>query len=156
MAEAVFQDTLRTLRPSSNLHISKIDSCGTGAYHAQAPPDPRTVSVLKKNGITSYNHSARKIRTSDFDDFDYLLAMDSENLEDMQEMRRRIVQKRKSEDGVGQVMLFGRFAGLGQKSEEVVDPYYGYNNGFDIAFEQMRRFSKGFLDYLQQEGVKTD
>lgn len=113
------------------------------------------MSVLKKNGITSYNHSARKINASDFDDFDYLLAMDAENLEDMQDMRRRIVQKKKSEAGVGQVMLFGRFAGLGQKSEEVVDPYYGYNNGFDIAFEQMRRFSKGFLDHLQQEGNKT-
>lgn len=114
------------------------------------------MSVLKKNGIASYNHSARKIRASDFDDFDYLLAMDSENLEDMDEMRQKIVQKRKSDSGVGKVMLFGKFDGSGQRGEEVVDPYYGYDNGFDIAFEQMRRFSKGFLEHLRKEGAKTE
>lgn len=150
MAEAVFLDNVAKLDDASRSQIGHIDSCGTGAYHARAPPDPRTTQVLKKHGISSYQHSARKIKTSDFEDFDYLLGMDAENLEDLQEMRDRLVKRRQSETGIGKVMLFGHFGGK-KKDEEVVDPYYGYDNGFDLAFEQMQRFSKGFLEHLQKE-----
>ena len=76
--------------------------------------------------------------------------MDAENLEDLEEMRERVAKKRQSEAGLGKVMLFGHFAGT-KKDEEVVDPYYGYENGFDLAYEQMQRFSKGFLEHLKQE-----
>lgn len=150
MAEAVFQDSVSKLDPSASSQISQIDSCGTGAYHAQAPPDPRTMEVLKKKGINSYTHAARKVKSADFDTFDYLMAMDAENLEDLQDMRARLVKKRRDDTGVGKVMLFGRFGGKSE-NEEVVDPYYGYDNGFDIAFEQMQRFSTGFLEHIQSQ-----
>jgi len=45
---------------------------------------------------------------------------------------------------VGKVVLFGDFGG--RKGEEVVDPYYGARNGFEVAYEQMVRFSKGFIE----------
>lgn len=76
--------------------------------------------------------------------------MDADNLEDLQAMRKRIAQKKKTDDGLGRVMLFGSFGGKG-KDEEVIDPYYGADNGFDIAYEQMQRFSVGFLTELQKQ-----
>ncbi|KAI9849925.1 MAG: hypothetical protein M1837_000139 [Sclerophora amabilis] len=139
MAEGVFCHLSR-----SNPLISSVDSCGTGAYHALEPPDTRTISVLEDNGITNYDHGARRIQTSDFTRFDYILAMDRYNLRDLERLRRKIAGKKGAgETDVGQVMLFGDFGG--KAGEEVIDPYYGARDGFEVAYEQMVRFSKGFL-----------
>ncbi len=141
MAEGVF----RSLTHSSP-HISHIDSAGTGAYHTDDPPDPRTMAILETNGMTDYDHGARKITSADFKEFDYILAMDRDNLKDLQRARQRVIAKSKdkSEVDLGKVMLFGDFGG--RKGEEVIDPYYGPRDGFEIAYEQMVRFSKGFLN----------
>ena len=144
MAEGVFRSL-----SSSDPRISSVDSCGTGAYHTGDSPDPRTISVLETNGIVDYEHGARKIQTNDFMDFDYILAMDRENLKDLQRMQQRVIQTTRR-GGESKVMLFGDFGG--RKGEIVVDPYYGARNGFDIAYEQMVRFSKGFLSQLSGRG----
>ena len=159
MAEGVFRDMTGLLPSSSRAPKQSdrfiIDSAGTGAYHALSPPDSRTMAVLKKHGIVDYNHAARKIRTQDFTEFDYILAMDSENLEDLQELRQRLAknqQKRQNNDApkLAKVAMFGAYGGK-SKNEEVDDPYYGGNDGFDRAFEQLTRFSKGFLESLGAE-----
>ncbi|KAF2743751.1 low molecular weight phosphotyrosine protein phosphatase, partial [Sporormia fimetaria CBS 119925] len=146
MCEAVFA-SLTTSHPL----ISTIDSCGTGAYHIGSPPDPRTMSTLRAHNITSYKHSARQFQTQDFSDFDYIFAMDEDNLEHLERLRKREVKKRGlSEEGVGKVMLFGVFGEKkGKRGEEVVDPYYGEDDGFERAFEQAVRFSRGFLGELE-------
>ncbi len=144
MAEGVFR-SLTTSTPA----ISRIDSAGTGAYHAGDPPDPRTMSTLEAHGLTDYTHVAQKITSADFREFDYILAMDRANLRDLQRVRQRVVGE-KGEEGVGKLMLFGDFGG--RKGEEVVDPYYGADDGFEVAFEQMGRFSKGFLEEVVGKG----
>lgn len=146
MAEGVFRSLTR-----SSPNISHIDSAGTGAYHTDDPPDPRTMSTLEANDVTDYDHGARKITNADFEEFDYILAMDRDNLRDLQRARQRIMAKNKGkgEGGLGKVMLFGDFGG--RKGEEVIDPYYGARDGFEIAYEQMVRFSKGFLDEVVGE-----
>lgn len=85
------------------------------------------------------------IRSEDFEEFDYILAMDGENLENLERARERAFERRGKEEGEGRgkVRLFGEFGGKG--AEEVVDPYYGESGGFEVAFEQIVRFSKGFL-----------
>lgn len=153
MSEGVFQSLTRPPHSTSHPLIANIDSCGTGAYHTGDSPDPRTMSTLKTKGVTSYTHFARKFRpSSDFDDFDYILAMDDDNLEDLLELRKREVKKRGGEEDVGMVMLFGDFGGKqrkGGRGEEVVDPYYGGSEGFEVAWEQAVRFSKAFLEKLE-------
>lgn len=148
MSEGVFG----SLAPSHTL-IQTIDSCGTGAYHIGSSPDRRTMSTLKKHNITSYKHKARKFDPkSDFDEFEYILAMDDENLEDLKALRAREIKRRGGEEGVGRVMLFGEFGGKmrrGGKGEEVEDPYYGGDDGFEVAYEQAVRFSEDFLDKLE-------
>lgn len=123
------------------------------AYHALSPPDPRTLSVLKKHGITEYDHSARKLRAQDFTDFDYVFAMDLENLEDLLEARDKLARSKKTspiaKQQLAKVVMFGSYGG-NSPDEEVDDPYYGGNDGFERAFEQVSRFSKGFLESLNK------
>jgi len=163
MAEAVFNHLTRTQNsaiPSSAAFTSTksaipsklqfiTDSAGTGAYHEGADPDPRTMLALDNHDISGYTHSARKLRADDFQEFDYILGMDDDNVHDIKAVRRRVASKSKSEDGLAKVFLFGDFGG--RKGEEVVDPYYGADQGFELAFEQMGRFSRGLVEFLEKE-----
>jgi low molecular weight phosphotyrosine protein phosphatase len=114
------------------------------------------MAVLRKNGITTYQHAARKFSpTPDFATFDYIFAMDDDNLDDLLRLREREVRKRGSEKGVGRVMLFGEFGRNTRKGrgEEIADPYYGGDEGFETAFEQAGRFSRAFLNALDSGEV---
>ena len=151
MAEAVFCHL--TSHPPHPL-IGAIDSAGTAAYHVGSDPDRRTMRTLSNNDIRDYSHAARKVTAEDFNTFDWIFAMDSDNLSDLRSMRDRSQRrKRRSEDAVGskdaRIMLFGDWGG--RKGEEVIDPYYGADNGFDVAYEQMVRFTKGFIKHLESE-----
>lgn len=82
---------------------------------------------------------------SDFVQFDYILAMDRDNLRNLQNLKTKAEEKDVGVGGgrLGQVMLFGDFGE--KKGEQVGDPYYGARDGFTIAYEQMKRFSEGFI-----------
>ena len=152
MAEAVF----RSLTRGSHPLIAEVDSAGTAGYHAGSSPDSRTMKTLFANRITKYQHIARKVTAADFERFDWILAMDQENCEDLIDMRKRLMKKSKglakdtkdAEDSLCKVMLWGSAGGF--TGEQVVDPYFGADNGFDVCFEQMMRFSKGFLNSLEE------
>ena len=60
MAEGIFQSLVGTSPYKGKIKI--IDSAGTGAYHTGAEPDERTMSTLRRHGINSYDHAARKVR----------------------------------------------------------------------------------------------
>lgn len=143
MAEAVFHALA-----ASDQRLGQIDSCGTGAYHEGHSPDPRTMNTLQDNGIVDYEHSARKIQVADLDTFDYILAMDNENVHDLLRLKTRVIKNKhagfmQKDKLSAKVMLFGDFGG--KKGEQVADPYYGESNGFAVAYEQMVRFSNGFV-----------
>lgn len=149
MAEGVFQSLIAPSHPL----ITRVDSCGTGGYHIGSSPDSRTMSTLRSNGITTYRHAARKFSSDkDLTDFQYILAMDDDNLEDLLALRRRRVRQLGSEEGVGKVMLFGEFGGKSRKGtgEEIQDPYYGGEDGFRVAYEQSVKFGKAFLERLEK------
>ncbi|KAK3377697.1 phosphotyrosine protein phosphatase I superfamily [Podospora didyma] len=136
MAEGVFQ-SLAKKTPYKEL-IARVDSCGTGGYHIGDDPDDRTMSTLEKHGITDYVHAARKVNASDFDNFDYIFAMDRANLSELERIKQRKPRSKAN------VMLFGEYSGTG-KAEVINDPYYGGRQGFETAYEQATRFSKNFL-----------
>ena len=146
MAEAVFHSLTK-----SHPGTLKIDSAGTGAYHAGDAPDSRTMDTLRANNINDYDHAARKVQSTDFTAFDYILAMDGDNLSDLRSLKNRLIKKDPaSESQMAKLMLFGDFGG--QKGEQVGDPYYGARNGFSIAYDQMVRFSEGFIDQILRNG----
>ena len=75
---------------------------------------------------------------SDFENFDYIFAMDRQNLSELQRLKRH------RPDSKAKIMLFGEHSGTGT-AEIVNDPYYGALDGFSIAYDQVTRFSKNFL-----------
>ena len=151
MAEGVF----RSLSKSSP-YVSEIDSAGTGAYHTLEPPDYRTMATLKKNSITDYDHGARKVTAEDFHTFDYIFAMDSYNLRDLLRLQQRIDRtKEDAQKSKATVEMFGKYGGR-SKNEQVIDPYYGEDSGFDEVYEQAVRFSEGFLKHLEGRSTNAD
>ncbi|OJJ48717.1 hypothetical protein ASPZODRAFT_130832, partial [Penicilliopsis zonata CBS 506.65] len=158
--------------------IGEIDSAGTGAYHSGDPPDSRTMSTLRRHGIRNYQHAARQVTRDDFRTFDYLLAMDKQNLRDLLDLRESVIAsaggagagaKRGGAKGravaaaavdgidakIAQVRLFGDY-GVGGAIHErvgggevVQDPYYGGASGFEDVYQQAVRFSQNFLDHLR-------
>ncbi|KAH0542318.1 hypothetical protein FGG08_003255 [Glutinoglossum americanum] len=145
MAEAYFHFLVQT-HPSLSARISQLDSAGTTDYHSGSSPDPRTLSALRSKGIESYKHTARQIAANDFVDFDYILAMDNSNLRDLQRMQKRALERnptlKQPERKLGQVRLFGEGRG---GDEQVGDPYYGGDEGFEECFAQIERFALGFV-----------
>lgn len=114
MAEAVFSHLIHQQGLDSAFTV---DSAGTGAWHAGESADPRTLAVLRDQGI-AYDGRARQLRSQDFQEFDLILAMDRQNLQDILAWPGADKSK---------VALFG--------SKDVADPYYGGPDGFEKMFE---------------------
>ena len=149
MAEAVFRSAA-----AESSSIGTIDSAGTDAFHRGDPPDPRTMDTLRKHKASDYDHKARKVTKEDFEKFDYILGMDQSNLRSLLRVKSSVVAG--GADKTAYVRLFGDFGG--QKGtvttkvgggEEVQDPYYGARNGFEEVYQQVVRFSEGFLEYVE-------
>ena len=92
------------------------------------------LALLKSSTKCPANIS--KIDTSDFRKFDYIFAMDRNNLRDL--------QRKKPHGGKAKLIMFGEFGG-GERVEEINDPYYGGKEDFEVAYEQCVRCSKNFL-----------
>lgn len=156
MAEGVFRSITRFGTADQHPLIARIDSCGTGAYHAGDYSDSRTMSVLRDNGITDYKHKSRKVKVpEDFESFDYVLAMDEENLVDLRDLAKRAAKRGllDGKDAASRVYLFGEFGGK-SKDEEIGDPYYGGQGGFVAAYEQVNRLGRGLLQHIEKEAAR--
>ncbi len=86
MAEAIFRHLVAQRGLADRVHV---DSAGTGAWHVGEPPHPRTQAVLRDRGISWHGQRARQVRPSDLQEFDYVLAMDQENLAYLERLARR-------------------------------------------------------------------
>lgn len=118
-------------------HID-IDSAGTHAYHVGEPADQRARAAAEKRGMSLEGIRARRVSQEDFERFDYILAMDEDNLarlkdEAPQEHRHKL-------------RLFLEFADTGER--EVPDPYYGGTAGFERVLDLVEEASRGFLETL--------
>lgn len=120
----------------------QIDSCGTISYHAGNEPDRRAQAVARQNGVDLSSLRARQLRPADYQDFDYLLAMDAENLRNMMD---------RAPDGfAGRAELFLAFAPELQTTE-VPDPYYGGAEGFDHCYHLIDTASRNLIAHLRAE-----
>lgn len=122
-----------------------VDSAGTHAYHAGEGADRRALRTAARRGIDLSEHVARGVRRSDFDSFDYILAMDRENFADL--------FGRAPVDARSRIRLFMEFAqrrndGGESAVAEVPDPYYGGRDGFDRVLDLIEAASLGLLDEI--------
>lgn len=115
MAEAILRHQL----DEAGLDHIEVDSAGTGAWHAGELADPRTRRTLRARGI-HYDGRARQLRAEDFEVFDLILTMDSQNLRDTLGWREARAEKVR------------RFL-----EHDVPDPYYDEAQGFERVYEML-------------------
>lgn len=135
-AEGVFRQLVREYGYS---HCFEIDSAGTTDSHAGEPPDSRAQQTAKGRGIDISRLKARKVNTEDYGYFDYILAMDRDNL-------AYLARKCPNEFQHKLGLFLAHAPGLG--IDEVPDPYYGPRNGFDRVFDMMGQAAGALLEQL--------
>ncbi|MDX1680780.1 MAG: low molecular weight protein-tyrosine-phosphatase [Akkermansiaceae bacterium] len=120
----------------------EIDSAGTIGYHAGNPPDSRMTEALRDRGYEVCGRS-RQIVAGDLEQFDRILTMDEDNLADVLSL---------SEDPEHRAKVQGIIDHLQQlQSENIPDPYYGGQKGFERVIELLEDACQGLLDSLKSE-----
>jgi len=120
-----------------------IDSAGTGDYHLGKQPDARSITVAKKNGIDITKQKARQFSEKDFEDFDYIYAMDNSNQIDILELAKTTEEKAKVD-----LILNELFP---KENVDVPDPYFGAENGFANVYELLNEACDVIADKLQRQ-----
>lgn len=136
-AEGVFQHLVNERGLQS---FFEIDSAGTSAYHIGESANSKSQQTANKHGVT-LNSLARRFESSDLEYFDLVLAMDNENLANIQRMDRNNDYSRK----IGMLRDFDPEPDDG----EVPDPYYGGMQGFENVFQIVKRSCLELLDQLE-------
>ena len=137
-AEGVFRSQAIAAGLSQTLFI---DSAGTHAYHVGAEPDARSQLFAEKRGYDLSAQRARQINADDFEQFNYLLAMDKDNL--------ALLKAACPPEHQHKLALFMQYAS-NSFVDEVPDPYYGGANGFDIVLDYIEDASSGLIIALKK------
>ena len=138
-AEGVFRKVVRDADLESEIII---DSAGTHAYHVGQAPDERAQLAADRRGIRLRDIRARRVTIEDFDRFEYVLAMDEDNL--------LILQENAPEHHREKIRLFLEFSETAPVLE-VPDPYYGGSSGFERVLDLVEEASHGLLQALIRE-----
>ena len=137
-AQGVFERLVQSEGVEEHLVI---DSAGTHAYHVGNPPDKRSQAAAKGRGLDLSGQRARQVTAADIEEFDYVLVMDHTNLYDLQDLV--------TESGCERVHLFMKFAERWDV-DEVPDPYYGGNSGFERVLDMVEDAAAGLLMHIRR------
>jgi protein-tyrosine phosphatase len=137
-AQGVFQRVLENAGVAGRV---RVDSCGTGDFHVGKAPDQRAVEAARKRGIDIRDLRARQFEPADLKHFDYILVMDRHNLANIRDIWHR--------HGGTQPELF---LGYGDSNDvdEVPDPYYGGEQGFERVLDLIEDASQGLLRDIRE------
>ncbi len=138
-AEAVF----RALLEKHGLEkFIQADSAGTHGYHVGGEPDKRSQKAALKRGFDMSHLRARIVESKDFDEFDYIVAMDYDNLEDLKDISAPQYHSKIS-------LLLDHDPNI--EFVEVPDPYYGGLHGFDHVLNLVEAGSIALLEKIRVE-----
>ena len=126
LAEGVF---LHLVREAGLTDRFEVDSAGTGDWHVGERPDARAAAVAGRHGVELPSR-ARQVTRGDLDAFHHVLAMDRENLRELERMAR---------PGARAEIRLLRAHDPVRDGDDVPDPYYGGPSGFDLVYEMVHR-----------------
>lgn len=134
-AEAIF----RKIAFNKKINV-EVDSAGTSAWHEGEKADQRMRRHANERGydITSIS---RKFRTSDFDNFDMIIAMDDSNYFDLKSAARTL-------DDVKKIHRMRDFFSRSD-FDHIPDPYYGGDAGFTLVIDLLEEGANGLVKHLQ-------
>ena len=138
MAEGILKDKIKT----KGVKIV-VDSAGPSDYHIGQAPDTRMKQKAKDHHLSIANQKARQFTVKDFDDFDYIFAMDENNKFDILSLARNQEDKRK-------VDLFLNLS-YPNKDLSVLDPYFGGEQGFEDVYQMLNLTCDNLLKQLDNE-----
>ncbi len=138
-AEGVFKQKIKE-RDLEKLFV--VDSAGTGGWHVGNLADPRMRETALSRGIELTSRS-RQIEENDLYEFDHILVMDKENLHAVKLLTQAQLQPVKSK--IKLILSFSKVSQL----DEVPDPYYGGQNGFDNVLDLLDEAIDGLIDSLK-------
>ena len=116
-----------------------IDSAGTSDWHINIEPDHRAIAVARRNDVNIAHLRGRQLRASDFRDFDYVIALDSQNLSDL-----KSVMPSDSTANISMLMDFVE----GMAGRDVADPFYSDEAAFDQTWEEVTIAAKAIADKI--------
>lgn len=135
-AHGVFQQRIEAAGLTDRYYV---DSAGTGNWHVGERPDRRTARAARARGYALDHLVARQVCDADFYEFDYLLAMDEDNLAHLKE--------RKPPNSDARVELFLAYGDGSVKA--VPDPYYSGPQGFELVLDLVEQATDGLLSTLE-------
>lgn len=138
MAEGVFQEMVRQAGLADQIMV---DSAGTGSWHVGEPAHPRTQAILKDH-LIPYDGRARQFKQEDIGTFDYVLAMDEENLSDMLSKARGLPDAH-----IRLFLSYANAAGLTSVTE-VPDPYY--SGVYDQVYALVKAGGEALLNHIRR------
>jgi protein-tyrosine phosphatase len=138
-AEGVFRHAVASAALEQKILV---DSAGTHGYHLGHPPDRRTQLAAAQRGYDLAGLRARQVTGQDFVSFDYILAMDLDNLSDLR--RLALAQHH------GKLSLFMDYS-RARRGDEVPDPYYGGAQGFELVLDMAEDAAAGLLQHIKQK-----
>jgi len=142
LAEAIFKH--KVTQKGLQVHI-EADSCGTSNYHIGDMPDERTQANALKNGIPIY-HLGRQLSHDDLEHFDLILAMDKSNYQNI--LRLPNAEKHKHK------LSLMRMFDSDKRHDEVPDPYYGGERGFQEVFDILDRSIDNLLRHIEKNHLR--
>lgn len=139
LAEAVFNHKIKELGLTDQF---KSDSAATSDFHIGELPDERTLRCAIRNGL-SINHRGRQVNRTDFRDFDYIVAMDENNLRNLNNLKVRFKFPDKA------IFLMRNFV-PGWENLPVPDPYYGGEEDFEEVYRILDQAMDSFLTKIKE------
>ena len=137
-AEAIFIDLIKK-KGLTDYFI--VDSAGTGSWHIGKKADARMRSSAERRGLNVLS-TARQINTKDFEKFNYILAMDKSNFENINDLKNR-----NSSSDFASIKNIQDFRSVFMDLD-VPDPYYGGDEGFDHVLDILEDSVSGFLESI--------
>ena len=140
LAEGIFNAKIKSLRLDKKI---KSDSAGTSDFHIGELPDERTIRCATKNKVP-IQHRGRQVHRTDFREFNYIVAMDEQNLKNLNQLKEKTPYQNTN------VHLMRNFA-AGGTGLPVPDPYYGGEKEFEEVYQILDEALDGFLSHLKGE-----
>lgn len=134
MAEFVFKDMIKNHKYADKFFIA---SAATSTEEIGNPPHPGTRKKLRKYGISTDGKYAVQLKKSDYNNYDYILGMDSMNIRNI----KRII----GEDSENKVKLLLDFS---ENTRDIADPWYTGN--FDVTYDDIFEGCKALLAFLEK------
>lgn len=120
-----------------------VDSAGTGDYHIDGSPDPRSIAIAKNNNLDITYQRGRQFQAEDFDKFDRIYVMDNQNFKDVISLARNDDDRAKV-----QLILDEIFPA---ENVDVPDPYFGGEHGFENVYQMLDEACEKIANQLKEE-----